>query len=354
MCRYGPFFARFSCFSQKVSCNLFHGKAVLWAKNKGDMHMKRISILLLALLLTAGCLSKNPSQSEGTDRPAPQDTPPELTVSSGENHTRAILSTYSWSWPNPDGTSTGVEADGLHPLDMIDLLTPLPLIEGCPLTLRFELGALTLDRLTIRRWDLSSAGDPTRYESGFTLLSFTQSGNAVTVELPEKSSGIFEVHAYFTGESQGDGYYAFCLQGPETSAEGEQIPFESQTVRIVWRENLGEQPQTQVIRTPADLAKALGEDEAYESSADLLDELKASYTEPFFSAQELLLLRLEEGSGSISLQVTSVFRAPNGVTVTVRRQVPEICTADMAAWLLFVSLPQGTVSASDAVTVVVQ
>jgi hypothetical protein len=24
--------------------------------------------------------------------------------------------------------------------------------------------------------------------------------------------GIFEVHAYFTGESHGDGYYAFCLQ----------------------------------------------------------------------------------------------------------------------------------------------
>ena len=316
--------------------------------------MKRISILLLALLLTAGCLSKPQSQGEGADQPAPQDKPPALTVVSGENQTQATLSTYSWSWPNPDGTSTGVEADGLHPLDMMDLLTPLLPEEGQPLTLRFELGTLTLDRLTIRRWDPSSAGDPAQYDSGFTLLPFTQSGNAVTVELPEESSGIFEVHAYFTGESRGDGYYAFCLQGPEASADGEEIPFESQPVRIVWRENLGEQPQTQIIRTPAELTEALGEEEAYESSADLLDELKASYTEPFFSARELLLLRLEEGSGSISHQVTSVFRAPNGVTVTVQRHVPEICTADMAAWLLFVSLPQGTVSEAEAVTVVVR
>ena len=106
--------------------------------------MKRISILLLALLLTAGCLSKSQSQGEGADKPAPQDKPPALTVVSGESQTQATLSTYSWSWPNPDGTSTGVEADGLHPLDMMDLLTPLLPEEGQPLTLRFELGALTL------------------------------------------------------------------------------------------------------------------------------------------------------------------------------------------------------------------
>ena len=51
--------------------------------------MKRISILLLALLLTAGCLSKSQSQGEGADKPAPQDKPPALTLVSGKNQTQA-------------------------------------------------------------------------------------------------------------------------------------------------------------------------------------------------------------------------------------------------------------------------
>ncbi len=171
--------------------------------------MKRIWILLLAL--AAGCTAGPGPTTAGTGS-TPAQKPPALTVRVGEGEASATLGTYSWTWPNGNGTDTGVEADGPHPLDMLDYMTSLPFAGERAATLRFDLGGLALDRMTLRRWALSSAGDPTGYESDFETLPFAVTGGTVTVDLLDGRGGIFEVHAYFTGESHGDGYYAFCLQ----------------------------------------------------------------------------------------------------------------------------------------------
>ena len=174
--------------------------------------MKRISILLLALLLSVGCRA-NPPAADGGDRDSTVwKKPPALTVQAGENQGQAALSTYSWTWPNGNGTDSGVEADGLHPLDMVDHVTPLPLGDEGAVILTFDLSGLVLDQLTVRRWALSCAGDPAKYESDFELLPFTMDGGTIAIELPDGSGGVFEVHAYFTGESHGDGYYAFWME----------------------------------------------------------------------------------------------------------------------------------------------
>ena len=175
--------------------------------------MKRISILLLALLLSVGCRANPPAADGGDSDSTVWKKPPALTVQAGENQGQAALSTYSWTWPNGNGTDSGVEADGLHPLDMADRVTPLPLGDEGTVTLIFDLSGLALDHLTVRRWALSCAGDPTKYESDFEMLPLTVNSDTVTVALPDDSGGVFEVHAYFTGESHGDGYYTFCLQG---------------------------------------------------------------------------------------------------------------------------------------------
>lgn len=314
--------------------------------------MKRTILSLLALILMTGCTAHPQAASEGKTVSI-QKKPPTLTVQVGENEGMAALSTYSWDWPNPDGTRSGVEADGMHPLDMLDHVTPIPLGNERTATLRFELGALTIDHLTLRRWDMGCAGDPSKYESDFVMLSFTVNGDTVTVDLPDGQSGIFEVHAYFQGESHGDGYYTFCLQGiatPETDNTSIDL-MEAQPVRIVWREDMREQPQAQVIRSRKELLTAIENDEGYESAADLLYEMAATWNDDRFAQYDLILLRIESGSGSISYQVEGVEQTPEGLTVLISAAVPEICTADMAAWLIFLRIPAGTAVGTPSVII---
>ena len=305
--------------------------------------MKRILMLLLALAVTAGCTAKPQKDTSAGDKTALWQKPPALTVQAGESEGLAAFSTYSWTWPNGNGTDTGLEADGPHPLDMLSYMTPLPLAGRGTVTLRFQLDGLTLDKMTVRRWDLASAGDSTKYESDFEMLSFTAAGDTVSVDLPDGRGGIFEVHAYFTGESHGDGYYCFCLrEAAETAAA-----FTGEKVRIGWRESMSELPQVRVICTRETLKSALATETAQTGRLPDRDE-------GFFRDHELLLILLEEGSGSITHEVTDVLTGSDGATVTVRRIVPEVCTADMAAWLLFVDLAAGTVTEEAPVTVKVQ
>ncbi len=294
--------------------------------------MKRISILLLALLLSVGCRANPPAADGGDSDSTVWKKPPALTVQAGENQGQAALSTYSWTWPNGDGTHTGVEADGLHPLDMADRVAPLPLGDEGTVTLIFDLSGLALDHLTVRRWPLSCAGDPTKYESDFEMLPFTVNSDAVTVALPDDSGGVFEVHAYFTGESHGDGWYTFCLEG----AADRVAAFGVEKRRIGWREGLAELPQARIVRSRGELQAALAGETAHDGALPDRDEA-------FFTDRELVLILLEEGSGSIDHEVTDVLTGPDGVTVAIRRIVPEVCTADMAAWLVLVELPAGTV-----------
>ena len=297
--------------------------------------MKRMILLSLVLMLAAGCTSKPSRKNAGGS----DNRPPALTVRIGAATASATLSTYSWDWPNSDGTRTGVEADGMHPLDMLDHMTPLPAGDERKLTLRFDLGELTLDRLTIRRWDVACAGDPEKYESDFGMMPYQVDGDTVTVDLPDDRGGIFEVHAYFLGESHGDGYYGFCVR-----SEMEAAAFTWEKAHVVWREDFGDLPQAQVVCTRMAFRDALAAETA-------LDGPLPDREEAFFADRELVLLRFAEGSGSISHEVTEVLTGRAGITVTVRRTVPEVCTEDMAAWLLLVELAANTVPENAPVTV---
>ena len=142
--------------------------------------MKRIVILLLALTLTTGCAA-DPAAAEGRkDEPTVWKKPPALTVQVGDQAGQAALPTYSWTWPNGNGTDSGVEADGLHPLDMVDHVTPLPLGDEGAVILTFDLSGLVLDQLTVRRWDAACAGDPAKYESDYEMVPFTVDGDTAS------------------------------------------------------------------------------------------------------------------------------------------------------------------------------
>lgn len=62
------------------------------------------------------------------------------------------------------------------------------------------------------------------------------------------------------------------------------------------------------------------------------------YDERFFESRYLVLVLLEEGSGSVRHKVTGVEPADDGIKVKIQRNVPEIGTDDMAQWHIIMEM----------------
>lgn len=69
----------------------------------------------------------------------------------------------------------------------------------------------------------------------------------------------------------------------------------------------------------------------------------AKYDDNWFSSHKLLVVVLEEGSGSISHTVAEV----NGLGVTIQREIPEVGTADMAEWHILIEVDKDLYVHSD-------
>ena len=66
------------------------------------------------------------------------------------------------------------------------------------------------------------------------------------------------------------------------------------------------------------------------------------YDDAFFADRDLIILVLEEGSGSIRHEVNGIRPYyDNTLQLTVRRITPEVCTDDMAQWHLFLEVQMG-------------
>ena len=73
------------------------------------------------------------------------------------------------------------------------------------------------------------------------------------------------------------------------------------------------------------------------ASQEFLSEMECSeFTDTFFETKDVLIILLEEDSGSVSHTLTSIERADTGSpwTVHIRRRVPEMQTEDMAYWYI--------------------
>lgn len=64
------------------------------------------------------------------------------------------------------------------------------------------------------------------------------------------------------------------------------------------------------------------------------------YDDKFFEKNALILVVLENGSGSIRQEVISVKSSNSSTWVRIKHIVPELCTADMANWHLFITVPK--------------
>ncbi len=78
-----------------------------------------------------------------------------------------------------------------------------------------------------------------------------------------------------------------------------------------------------------------------DSTIGFLDACDA-YDEAYFQSKYLILVLLEEGSGSTRHEVTAVTAQPDGtLAVSIRTIVPEVGTCDMAQWHILLELDRG-------------
>lgn len=179
------------------------------------IHLKKIiawSLTILLMLSMTACRTgseettipptTNPPGSSGPSRPVMKE-PPRLTVSFGGGDTfDAITGTYGWNYDNGDGTTTGIEADSPHPLDLYEQLTPVettvPFVE-----LQFEVSPQSI---SVRCWDDTCWGNTQAVPEDAVV-----SGNMLEL----KGHGyIYEVIATWTGENlaaHGTVHYVFYI-----------------------------------------------------------------------------------------------------------------------------------------------
>ncbi len=76
------------------------------------------------------------------------------------------------------------------------------------------------------------------------------------------------------------------------------------------------------------------------------------YDAAFFEDNVLAVLYLEEGSGSISHEVTKIRRAGETIEIHIRREIPEVGTCDMAYWTVVAAISREDWDGAEVVTVI--
>lgn len=112
-------------------------------------------------------------------------------------------------------------------------------------------------------------------------------------------------------------------------------------------------PFVTVLRSREELTDyCLAQGKVFDLETEFLDACKG-YDESYFAQNDLILICVEEASGSVTHQVTDVREEKGGWIITVVRHEPEEKTADMAQWHILVEIQMGKVIAPEA-TVSVQ
>ena len=140
-------------------------------------------------------------------KPAPVDEPEEetmqepagLMIQCGNSSVQAMSGSYSWWYDNGDGTQSGIEACGMHPLDAQPYLSALT-AEAEQAELQFD--GRTPDQVTICSWSTEHWGD---YEAQSDPVTVTD------LVFPVESDRVYEVTAQWNSLSGcgGSAYYAF-------------------------------------------------------------------------------------------------------------------------------------------------
>ena len=156
----------------------------------------------------------------------------------------------------------------------------------------------------------------------------------------------------------------FTIVGDETvEAKPENLEFHAQYIRTNVCQEGAKLPKVQVIGSLQELKDYYTANNGFydlerretvysDTSIGFLDACD-KYDEAFFEDGYLIFVVLEERSGSVRHNVDSV-KGSRSVIIDIDREVPEVCTDDMAQWHIMVELSrENLVQSSEAVEVYV-
>lgn len=123
------------------------------------------------------------------------------------------------------------------------------------------------------------------------------------------------------------------------SLKGEEIPFEAKVDKTGSYTQGKTFPKISVFKTK----EALGAID-YLSYGD-------KYDEEFFKTKALIVVELQETSGSVRNEVTKVVKNGEKITIGIKKTIPEIGTADMAQWAIYVEVDNSFVGDNTAVDI---
>ncbi len=141
----------------------------------------------------------------------------------------------------------------------------------------------------------------------------------------------------------------FALEPIHKPTAGGVVDFEAQYIRTDGYHENAVYPAVTVIRSAKELNAYYNQNKnlyqlerrenlASDSTIGFLDACDR-YDDAFFNEKSLILILLEEPSGSIRHKVTAVQQTADGkLTVNISTIVPEVGTDDMAQWHLFVAV----------------
>ena len=123
------------------------------------------------------------------------------------------------------------------------------------------------------------------------------------------------------------------------SLKGEEIPFEAKIDKTGSYTSGKAFPKISVVKNKEDLGAI-----DYLSYGD-------KYDEEFFKTKALIVIELQETSGSVRNEVTKVVKNGEKITIGIKKTIPEIGTADMAEWAVYVEVDNSFVGDNTVVDI---
>lgn len=153
---------------------------------------------------------------------------------------------------------------------------------------------------------------PTPIDYVTNVPDLTSSGYPIGAHFYEitGSDPAYEIAVY---DRESDEYHLLCY--------GDSLPNEAKIVRGGWLEGEFSAPGVRLYQT-------------YDEFPAGHREQFPEYDAAFFENNVLAVVYLEEGSGSITHEVTGVRRVGESIEIHIRREIPEVGTCDMAYWTI--------------------
>lgn len=134
--------------------------------------------------------------------------------------------------------------------------------------------------------------------------------------------------------------YAACSTSDLSKEDGDRIEFDARYIRTGGILSGAQSPIIKIVSSKTELERIYREEydlSAYpylDQNTEFANAVK-SYSESYFENNFLLLVSLEESSGSIRHDVEKI--EADG-TITINRLIPEVGTDDMAYWIILIEL----------------